>query len=188
MIKLFCRLVFWLKGWKVSSMPPTDIKRYVLIGAPHTSNWDFVYSMAAGDHMNLQSYFAIKKEWMRFPFNLFLKPLGAISIDRSVKRAGEKRLNMVDEMVEMIKSRNEIAVLITPEGTRQPVKRWRKGFYHVAQKAQVPILLGYFDYKKKEAGIGKVIYPSGDIEKDMREIWDFYNTITPRHPDKFIKL
>jgi 1-acyl-sn-glycerol-3-phosphate acyltransferase len=189
MIKLLSRLVFWSNGWKISHMPPDDIKRYVLIGAPHTSNWDFIYGMAASYHMNLSNlHFTIKKEWLRFPFNLILKPLGAIGIDRSSKQSGEKRLNMLDEMVNIIESHDDIIVVVTPEGTRKAVKRWKKGFYHVAQKAQVPMLLGYIDYEKKEVGVGKVIYPSGDIKKDMREIFNFYNKVTPRHPDKFIKL
>ena len=170
-------------------MPPSEIKRYVLVGAPHTSNWDFIYGLATSHHMNLKNiHFTIKKEWLRFPFNLILKPLGAVGIDRSSKRAGEERLDMVDEMAKIFKSRDKVTVVVTPEGTRKPVKRWKKGFYHVAQKANVPILLGYIDYEKKEVGVGKVIYPSGDIKKDMREIFDFYNTITPRYPDKFTQL
>lgn len=129
-----------------------------------------------------------KKEWLRFPFNLILSPLGAIAIDRSAKKPGEKRPSMVDEMVNFIEQSDEITVLVTPEATRSPVRRWKKGFYQVALQADVPILLGYLDYQKREAGIGKVLYPSGDLEKDLREIYDFYNQIHPKHPERFLKL
>ncbi|ROV58018.1 acyltransferase [Vibrio ponticus] len=189
MFKSIFKACFKLNKWKVVSYPPADIKRCVMIGAPHTSNWDFVYSMAAYSYMGINNpRFTIKKEWLRFPFNLILSPLGAIAIDRSAKKPGEKRPSMVDEMVSFIEDSDEITVLVTPEATRSPVKRWKKGFYQVALKADVPILLGYLDYHKREAGIGKVIYPSGDLDKDLREIYDFYNQIHPKHPERFLKL
>ena len=95
---------------------------------------------------------------------------------------------MVEQMAQVIKESEQITVLVTPEGTRSPAKRWRTGFYHVALEAKVPILLAYLDYQKREAGIGKIIYPSGDIDKDLREILDFYNDINPKHPDNYLKL
>src|SRR5690606_18805419 len=79
----------------------------------------------------------------------------------------------------------ELALVVTPEGTRSLSKKWKSGFYHVALGANVPILLGYLDYDKREAGIGKVIHPSGDFEADMREIADFYRNISPKYPAKF---
>ncbi len=189
MFKFIFRLLFRLQGWKVRDLPPSDIRNCVMVGAPHTSNWDFVFTMAACDYMNLpQPRFTIKKEWMRFPFNLILGPMGAIPIDRSGKKAGDKRPKMVDEIVKFVEASDGITVLVTPEGTRGPAKRWRTGFYHVAMQSKVPILLGYLDYEKREVGVGKVIYPSGDIEKDLRQIWDFYSTIPPRYPERYIQL
>ncbi|MGF1758841.1 1-acyl-sn-glycerol-3-phosphate acyltransferase [Photobacterium sagamiensis] len=189
MFKFIFRLLFRVQGWKVRDYPPADVKNCVMIGAPHTSNWDIVYTMAGCDYMNLTNpRFTIKKEWIRFPLNLILEPMGAISIDRSAKKAGDKRPKMVDEMVKFIEASDGITVLVTPEATRGPAKRWRTGFYHVAMKAQVPIFLGYVDYKKREVGVGKVIYPSGDLERDLRQIWDFYSTISPRHPDRYLQL
>lgn len=189
MFTLLCRLAFKFNGWKVVSLPPEAIKKSVMIGAPHTSNWDFIYSMAACHHMKLSNpRFTIKHEWMRFPFKYILGPLGAIPINRSSKKPGEKRPKMVEVMVGYIQESDEVAMLVTPEATRSPVKRWKTGFYQVALKADVSILLTYLDYKKREAGVGKVIYPSGNLDTDLREILDFYNEITPRYPERYIKL
>ncbi len=181
--------MFKFQGWTVGQIPPKEIKSCVMIAAPHTSNWDFIYTMAACEHVNLPNpRFTIKKEWMRFPFNLILGPLGAIPINRSAEKPGERRPKMVDEMVRFIENSDEVTILVTPEATRSPAKRWKTGFYQVAVKAQVPICLGYLDYEKRESGVGKVIYPTGNLDADLREIWDFYNTISPRHPDKYLPL
>lgn len=189
MLKLIGRFIFYIQGWKVASMPPADIPKSVLIAAPHTSNWDFFIAMASFHHMKFQSpHFTIKKEWMRFPLNLIFKPIGGLPIDRSPKVPGEKRQNMVDVMADIINDHNEITMIITPEGTRKAVDEWKTGFYRVAQQANVPILLGYLDYEKKVIGIGDVIHPSGDIEADMRKILDFYNTVTPKHKDRYKKI
>lgn len=122
---------------------------------------------------------------MRFPFNLVFGPLGGIAIDRSPKKAGEERKSMTEAMVELFEKNKELAVMVTPEGTRSLRTKWKTGFYHVAVGAGVPIALGYLDYKKKEAGVGKIIYPSGDMQKDMREIMIFYKDISGKHPEKF---
>ncbi|WP_229645092.1 1-acyl-sn-glycerol-3-phosphate acyltransferase, partial [Vibrio parahaemolyticus] len=169
MFTFICKAIFKFNRWKVVSNPPLDIKKCVMVGAPHTSNWDFVYLMAAYSYMGVSKpRFTIKKEWMKFPFKVLLAKLGAIPIDRSAKKPGEKRASMVDEMVTFISEADEITVLVTPEATRAPTKRWKKGFYQVALQAGVPILLGYLDYKNKEAGIGKVLVPTGDLDKDLR--------------------
>lgn len=189
MFSYICRKLFRHNQWRVVSKPPGDIQRCVMVGAPHTSNWDFIYFVASYSELGLVNpRFTIKKEWMRFPFNYLFGPLGAIPIDRSSKTSGQNRPNMVEQMAQVIKESEQITVLVTPEGTRSPAKRWRTGFYHVALEAKVPILLAYLDYQKREAGIGKIIYPSGDIDKDLREILDFYNDINPKHPENYLKL
>ncbi|MBA4502538.1 1-acyl-sn-glycerol-3-phosphate acyltransferase [Marinobacterium marinum] len=189
MFKLLCRLIFKFNKWSIVSKPPADIKKCVMVGAPHTSNWDFIYLVAAYSYMGLPNpRFTIKKEWMIFPVSLLLSSLGAIPIDRTVKKAGERRLDMVEEMARYIDAAEEITVLVTPEASRAPATRWKTGFYRVALKANVPILLGYLDYDKKEAGVGKVVYPSGDLDKDLRTILDFYNGVSPKHPERYIKI
>jgi 1-acyl-sn-glycerol-3-phosphate acyltransferase len=184
-IKIF-RFIFWLRGWKLNPDIPKEGKRSVLLASPHTSNWDFVYGLGGLDATGLKMRFTIKKEWMRFPLRFFMRALGALGIDRTPVRPGEARRSMVDAMTDLFKDQKELAMVITPEGTRKRATQWHTGFYYVALQANVPILLGYCDYAKKEAGIGKVIWPSAEgFEKDMREIMAFYSQFTPKYPENF---
>lgn len=181
------RFIFWLiwvfNGWGVNDRLPPDIKKCVMLASPHTSNYDLIYAIVGLKKMGINVRFTIKKEWLRFPFGMFLKPLGAIGIDRGPKK--EDRKSMVDVMAALFDNTDELTILVTPEGTRKNVKKWKSGFYRVAEKANVPIVMGYLDYKDKVAGLGPILYPSGDYEKDLREIQEFYTTITPRHAEKF---
>ena len=168
----------WISGWKVIGGIPKEMKKLVMIAAPHTSNWDLLYARASFYILNIPVKYTIKKELFFFPLGWFLKALGGIPIDRS------KRKNMIGKMVELYNSQEHLCILITPEGTRSYAKEWKKGFYHLANGANVPIVLGYLDYAKKHAGIGPIIYPSGDYEKDLEEIQSFYRTITPKYPSQ----
>lgn len=181
------RLIFKWNKWKLddSLLKNEKIDRCVMIAAPHTSNWDLVYCLAAFDMMNLPVKFTIKKEWFRFPFNYIIGALGGIPIDRSPKNPDQPRKSMVEAMAEIFTDKPKICVLVTPEGTRKRNDKWKTGFYYVAQKANVPIVCGYLDYKKREAGIGLKIVPTGDIKTEMRLISAFYATKTPKFPEKF---
>lgn len=156
-----------------------------MIAAPHTSNWDLVYALAAYDLMGIPMRFTLKHQLMRFPYNLIFKPIGAIGIDRRPKVVGGERKSMVEAMTDLFNGRDSLNVMVTPEGSRSKRDKWKTGFYYVALNAKVPIGLGYLDYKKKEAGVGKLVFPSGDIKKDMKEIMDFYRTVTPCNTEKF---
>lgn len=180
MLRLIFNFLFWIKGWKVENLHPDYTERCVMMAAPHTSNWDLVMTIAAFERIKVPLRFTIKKEWLKFPVGLFIKPLGAIAINRGPKIEGEKRKSMVDAMADLFNQQKRIALVITPEGTRKKVSELKTGFYHLALKANVPICLGYADYKRKVAGIGKVIHPSGDYEKDLKEIYAFYATVTPK--------
>ncbi len=179
------KFLYWLAGWKLDDRMPKEVRKCVMTAAPHTSNWDFVFARIAFLLMGIPVRFTVKKEWMRFPANLFMGPLGAIAIDRSPRKPGEQRKSMVEAMTDMFNGREELVIMVTPEGTRKRVTKWKTGFYYVALNAGVPITLGYLDYKNKVAGVGKVIYPSGDYYKDMRELLDFYKDIPPCHPELF---
>lgn len=174
MIKWFFRLLFRLKGWKLDRNLPPYGKQGVLIAAPHTSNWDFIFTIACFDLLKIPTRFTIKKEWLRWPFKRFMLRFGAVGIDRSPKVPGQPRPSMVEVMVDLFKTHDEFMLTITPEGTRKLSKKWKTGFYHIAKAANVPILCGYLDYKNKVAGIGKMIMPGDDMESDMREIMKFY--------------
>jgi hypothetical protein len=160
----------------------------VVTAAPHTSNWDAVYSLAAFELLGLPVRFTIKKEWMTFPFNLVLGPLGGLSIDRSPREdghGGRTRPSMVEAMVRLFEETpGDLAMMVTPEGSRSRRSTWKTGFWHVARQAKVPILLGYLDYERREAGLGAVIEPT-DLERDMRTLMAFYAGISGRHPERF---
>lgn len=186
MLRSVFRALFHRHGWQIQGTELSQHRRAVVVAAPHTSNWDMVYALATFDQVGLPVRFTIKREWLRFPFSLFLAPLGAIGIDRRPRSLGEARPSMVEAMVRLFEDNpGELAVIVTPEGTRSPREEWRTGFYHVARAANVPILLGYLDYQKRASGIGKVIWPTGDVEADMREIMDFYRDVAPRYPENF---
>ena len=121
---------------------------------------------------------------MKFPFSLLTKPLGGIAIDRRPRQEGEPRRSFIEVMVELFNQHEELIIVITPEGTRSKVEKWKTGFYHIALQANVPIVLGYIDYKKKKTGLGEVIYPT-DFETDMRRIMSFYKNFVGKYPEKF---
>jgi 1-acyl-sn-glycerol-3-phosphate acyltransferase len=185
MRKFIARILFRLSGWTMDENIPAEVQRCVIIAAPHTSNWDLWYARLAFFLMDIPLRFTIKKEWMRFPFGPLTRALGGIGIDRSPKQPGQPRKSMTEAMADLFTKHEVLAVMVTPEGTRSLRTEWKTGFYHVAQMANVPIALGYLDYKRKHAGVGPIIHPSGDIDKDMRTMMDFYRNIAPCHPEKF---
>ncbi|GAA4821944.1 lysophospholipid acyltransferase family protein [Algivirga pacifica] len=164
-----------------------QVKRSVALAAPHTTNWDLVFAVEGCRQVGVKLRFAIKREWMRFPLNIAIRPMGGIGIDRRPKDGRTKKLSMVEAMANLFKTRDELVVMVPPEGTRSKVEQWRTGFYYTALEAGVPITLCYLDFKHKVAGIGKVLHPTGDVEKDMREIMDFYKQYGqyPKFPEMF---
>jgi|TARA_B110000240_G_C13446938_1_gene430770 1-acyl-sn-glycerol-3-phosphate acyltransferase len=160
---LILRLVGWTsKGSKVS------VPKYVLIGAPHTSNWDFPLMLLVVLELRLQLYWMGKHTLFPFPFSGLMKWLGGIPINRT------KSHNVVFDIVAQFKSNDNFVVLVPPEGTRRRVSEWKTGFYHIANNAEVPILMGYVNAGKKEAGFADFFYPTGELETDMKEIRSFY--------------
>ncbi|MFT2007625.1 1-acyl-sn-glycerol-3-phosphate acyltransferase [Pontibacter sp. 13R65] len=180
--RFVAKSIFKVSGWKLVGNLAPEIRRCVMIAAPHTSNWDFIYARAAFYLMDAPIKFTIKKEFMGFPFGGLLRSMGALPVDRS------KNTRMVDAMVNIFnETPGDMCVMVTPEGTRKYQPRWRRGFYHVALGAGVPIVLGYLDYSRKEAGVGPAIYPSGDIEADMEKILAFYRTKKGKFPEQGVR-
>lgn len=173
-----------ITGWKALRTVP-EVEKSVLCVAPHTSNWDFIIAklsyMATVTTPGTPKFF-MKKEWFFFPLGLLLKSIGGIPVNR------KKRGSLTDEVAAEFAKHKTFHIGITPEGTRKPVKEWKKGFYQIAIKANVPIQLAYIDYHKKECGITKIFYPTGDEKADMIEIRNFYKGVTARFPERFIKL
>ena len=174
-----------MSGWKVEGGMPAGLKKCVMIAAPHTSNWDFLYTRIAFVLLDIPVKITVKNSYMRFPYGPFARALGCIGINRSPKKEGEERPSMVQVMADLFKEHDDLVMLVTPEGTRSLRTKWKTGFYHIAVLANVPVALGYLDYEKKESGVGKVVYPSGDMKKDVQEIMAFYKNVVPHTPEKF---
>jgi 1-acyl-sn-glycerol-3-phosphate acyltransferase len=170
---------FFLKlfGWRVVGRLPDD-KKYILLVAPHTSNWDFPVGLFARFSMGVRINFLAKKQLFFFPLGLFLKSVGGVPVDRT------KKDNKVDKVVHLFNSRDRFVLAITPEGTRSAVTRWKEGFYHIACKAKVPLALVALDYASKEIRIQEAFWPCGNLEKDLSQILDYYRTIKGRYPKK----
>lgn len=182
MLKSVCTLIFKATGWTFKSDLPKDLRSFIFLGAPHTSNYDFIPAMAVATLMGRNARFVIKDDWMKFPMNLIMGPAGAIGLDRKKLKAGNA--SNTDAMAQLFKEYPELVLMIAPEGTRSPNPNWKTGFYYIAQKANVPIVLGYADFKTKTAGTGPVIYPA-DFDKDMKAIMDFYQNIHGKVPENF---
>lgn len=153
-------------------------KKCVVCIAPHTSNWDFIVGILFKYATNLQASFFMKKEWFRFPLSIIMKSLGGIPIDRS------KKNNVTDIIAEEFNKRDSLIIGLTPEGTRSLNYEWKKGFYYIAQKANVPIVLAYIDFKKKKVGYNKLLIPT-NYEDDIIMIKKYYSNINAKYPEKF---
>jgi 1-acyl-sn-glycerol-3-phosphate acyltransferase len=172
LLRLIGKFLLWLFRWKYDIAAIKGIDKCVLIVVPHTSIWDLVYGKSVFEQENVPVKFAIKKEAFYFPMGIFLRWIGGIPIDRSPNKG--KRISLVDAMANTIVQEDKICMVITPEGSRSVRHQWRTGFYYVALKANVPIALGFLDFKHKRAIIDTILQPSGDIDKDMRFIMDYY--------------
>lgn len=166
-LRLIARGLLRLIGWRCVGTTP-EKQHFVLIGAPHTSNWDFPLMLMAVLLLRLRLNWMGKDTLFRFPFGGLMRWLGGITIDRS------RSHNMVGQIAQMYKSSEELVILIPPEGTRKKVEHWKTGFYHIANNAGVPILLGYIDCNTRQLGLADFFQPSGDIEADMVAIRSFY--------------
>jgi 1-acyl-sn-glycerol-3-phosphate acyltransferase len=183
MIKYCCHKIFQWTGWEYVQKIPPEVHSFVMVAAPHTSNWDFIPAMTVGYRTGVRAKFVIKNSWLRFPLNLFMKPLGAVGIDREKIKRGEAG-STTDLMADLFKEYKELVLMVAPEGTRSANDEWKSGFWHIAQKAQVPLAVAFADFKLKRAGLGLLIWPT-DFEKDMRTIMDFYRGIHAKVPENF---
>lgn len=172
-------IVAWFtrQGWSVEGRAP-EPRKFVVIAAPHTSNWDFLYFIGAADGLNLDLSFVGKKTLFRWPFARLMRDMGGIPVDRT------KSTNYVDTMVQEFGRRSEFMLTIAPEGTRGKTSGWKSGFYHIAMGAGVPLVCGFMDYKRKTVGLGMTLWPSGDYEADLKTLFAYYATHTPKFPER----
>lgn len=183
MKKILGKLLYSLGGWKLDNhINLSNIDKCILVCAPHTSNWDFYYTILAFWQMGIPMKMFIKDAWTKPWYGFFIKKMGGIGIDRS------QRHNMVDFASDLLKKSEHLYLINTPEGTRSRAEKWKNGFFYIAQKADVPILLAYCDFAKKRAGISKIVHTENrSLTEVMDEIENFYKDITPKYPALYNK-
>ena len=176
------RVVMRLLNWRVQGNLP-DLAKFVLIGAPHTSNWDFVLFLSVIFTLRANVRFMGKAELFRWPIGAFFRYCGGVPVDRS------KSTGLVDQMVEASNRSDKFILTIAPEGTRHHVQEWKRGFYHIAKGAGIPVVLAVLDGKHKTVRIGQVFHPTENIEADMKAIKGFFTGIVGINPRrKYITL
>ncbi len=171
------RFILRLMGWRTAVIS-THPSRCVIIGAPHTSNWDFIVVLLLMAVENIPIRWLAKDSLFRWPLGVFMRSLGAIPVNRRESK------NLVDQIAAWFDEYDELIIGISPEGTRGKTSRWRTGFYYITLKADVPIVMAYIDYKNRICGIGPSIRPTGDIHADFKSIREFYSGIVGKYPQK----
>ena len=170
-------LILRLFGWRAEGQPP-DLPKYVMIAAPHTSNWDFPITVLFAMKYKIKPKMMMKHTMFRWPFGHFFRALGAIPIDRRSAN------NVVVQTIEWFQRSDRLIMLIPPEGTRGSVARWKTGFYHIAVQAGVPIGLAYFHFGRREIGVAGYLMPTGNVEQDLQRIAAIYAEVAQGlHPD-----
>lgn len=168
--------VFRLMGWRIEGqLPPLD--KFVVIGAHHTSNWDFVLFIAAKFILRLNARWFGKHSIFRWPFGTLMRYWGGIPIRRHLK------LNTVEQAIETFAEHRQFILVLSPEGTRRKVERWKSGFYHIACGAGVPIVPAALDFQHRRIVIGAPFQPTGNEEADLRQLLAFYRPYVPKNPD-----
>jgi len=174
-VKRIADAILRLIGWRMVGEAPRGC---VLIGAPHTSNWDFPLALLAFWSLGIECRWVGKHTIFRGPLGCIMRALGGIPLNRSTTR------DFVPEVVSWFEEDPDLTLVIAPEGTRSRRDYWRSGFYWIAQGADVPIVLGFLDYGTRTGGIGEIVWPSGDVERDLGKIRAFYEGMRGKHPEQ----
>lgn len=176
MQRFYSFILFKILGWRKIGESPKDIKKYVLTGLPHTSNWDFLYGWLAAQALGLETKIFVKDAYFFWPLNYVCKWLGLLPVNR------RKSTNFVDTMVEKFEEHEELHLFIAPEGTRKRVERLKSGYYHLARKAGVPIVVAGPNYEQKTYTIMTPREPLDSFEDDQQQIIDFAKKQVGRIP------
>jgi 1-acyl-sn-glycerol-3-phosphate acyltransferase len=172
------RFILKIFGWQ-ANLSVQMVDKCVLVAAPHTTNWDFPFALLGMSAMGIKFNWVAKHTLFRWPLGFFMRFLGGISLDR---RSGGARF--VIKAVETFHDLDRFVLAIAPEGTRHRTDYWKAGFYKIATRSNVPIALGYVDFRNKKIGIGKIFMPTGDRDKDFILIKDFYLNKAGKYPQK----
>ena len=176
--RAFGRFLLWIMGWKVVGDPP-DAPKFIVTAAPHTSNWDGAIFLIATVALGLDLHWIGKHTLFTGLGGRFMKWLGGIGIDRGAAQ------DVVSQVAQRFHQSEQLVIVLAPEGTRERVGQWKSGFYRMAQRAGVPIVLGFMDYASKRVGFGPSLTVSGDMEADFRTMMDFYRHVTPKYPERY---
>ncbi|MBK5257772.1 MAG: lysophospholipid acyltransferase family protein [Vicinamibacteria bacterium] len=172
------RVVFRLLGWTCTGEPPSP-RKFVILAAPHTSNWDGFFLILAAAMLKLEFSFFGKHTLFHGPLGWFLRHMGGLPLDRS------RNQSFVSQAVSWFDAHETFAIGVAPEGTRKITSGWRTGFYYIALQAKLPIFMGYIDYATKKCGIlPDILIPTGDIDKDFESLRRLYAPLTAKHPDR----
>ena len=166
-------------GWKLVGDFPKDIKKYVVIAAPHTSWQDFPIGILARNTSNIKINFIGKDSLFKGPFGFIFRSLGGTPVDRS------KNNNLVDAIVDVFNSKEEFRLALSPEGTRKKTDKWKTGFYYIAKGANVPIVMATLDFGNKQVKFSEPYYTTDDKEKDFAYFHAFYNNVKGKKPEQF---
>ncbi|ARS50909.1 acyltransferase [Ectopseudomonas mendocina] len=170
------RSVLTLMGWRIEGELP-KLDKFVAIGAHHTSNWDFVIFIALKFVLRLNARWFGKHSIFRWPFAGLMRSWGGIPICR------DRQLNTVEQAVQAFREHDQFILVLSPEGTRKKVERWKMGFYHIALGAGVPIVLGALDYQNRRVVIGPTFQPTGDEKADLAAMLTFFRPYVPKKPE-----
>jgi len=180
-MRKFLKFLIKLAGWKIDEFVPQGVDKCVVVMGPHTSNWDFIIGRITFANYGVNAKFLIKKELFFFPMGLILKKMGGIPVDRKTNN------NLTEFAAKLFEQYPTMYLVFTPEGTRGYNDKWKKGFYYIAQKAEVPIYLAYIDYEKKIGGFECLFEPTGDVEADVKTIKRVLSKYKGKFPEKGIK-
>ena len=178
MTKRLCQGILRLSGWTLEVTLP-DFDKCVICVAPHTSNWDFIWGKLAYGSLGRKAGFLMKKEWFFFPLGSLFRAMGGIAVDR------KSTSSLTDQLAARFARSRSLHLAITPEATRKPNPDWKKGFYYIALKAKVPILLIGIDYPSKTIACLQSITPSGNYDQDIREIKQYFTHFRGKKPQNF---
>jgi 1-acyl-sn-glycerol-3-phosphate acyltransferase len=168
-LRAVSRTMFRALGWRLDGLIPSDLRQAVVIGAPHTSNWDLPYALMAAFVLDRKLHWLGKAQIFRFPFAGLMRWMGGIPVDRS------RSNNLVDAAVRCFADqRAPLLLLVPPEGTRKEVERWKTGFYFIALGAEVPVVMAYMDHATRTCGVNRLFHPTGNLESDMTDIRAYY--------------
>ncbi len=177
LLRLISNILMWIAGWRVEGKLP-DLPKYLIVGAPHTSNWDFLLFLGVIFRLKANVKYMGKAELFRSPLGWFFYWCGGIPVDR------KKSTGLVEQMVEACNKSDRFILTIAPEGTRHGVKEWKRGFYHIAKGAGIPIVMAKVDSKKKAMHVGDIFYLTDDMEADMKAIQDRFTGMVGINPRK----